>query len=280
MYIGCRKLEDQSLRGVSKVMSKRNKDNYVVRSIANALELLECFKGERDELGVTELSQQLGLPKNNIFRMLATLSAKGYVEQNPVTGTYRLGIKTFELGQVFRKRMGLLKQARPVLEKLETQCGESSYLAIIQEGMVVYVDMVETTHSVRIVPKLGQRVPAYCTAVGKAQLAYESHDEIERIIEKLGFTKLTPNTITDKQQLMEHLAEVTRNGYATDNEELEMEVKCVAAPIRDYTGKVVAGICVSGPVQRMTQPLVESELVGMIKQAALEISERLGYSPA
>jgi len=280
LYIGCRKLEDQSLRGVSKVMSKRNKDNYVVRSIANALELLECFKGERDELGVTELSQQLGLPKNNIFRMLATLSAKGYVEQNPVTGTYRLGIKTFELGQVFRKRMGLLKQARPVLEKLETQCGESSYLAIIQEGMVVYVDMVETTHSVRIVPKLGQRVPAYCTAVGKAQLAYESHDEIERIIEKLGFTKLTPNTITDKQQLMEHLAEVTRNGYATDNEELEMEVKCVAAPIRDYTGKVVAGICVSGPVQRMTQPLVESELVGMIKQAALEISERLGYSPA
>ncbi len=261
-------------------MSKRNKDNYVVRSIANALELLECFKGERDELGVTELSQQLGLPKNNIFRMLAALSAKGYVEQNPLTGTYRLGIKTFELGQVFRKRMGLLKQARPVLEKLENQCGESSYLAIIQEGMVVYVDMVETTHSVRIVPKLGQRVPAYCTAVGKAQLAYESHDEIERIIEKLGFTQLTPNTITDKQQLMEHLAEVTRNGYATDNEELEMEVKCVAAPIRDYTGKVVAGICVSGPIQRMTQPLVESELIGMIKQAALEISERLGYSPA
>ena len=260
-------------------MSKRDKETYVVQSIVNALELLENFK-ERDELGVTELSQKLELPKNNIFRMLATLASKGYVEQNPVNGAYRLGIKTFELGQIFRRRMGLLKQARPVLEKLEAQCNESSYLAILLEGMVVYVDMVETTHSVRIVPKLGMRVPAHCTAVGKAQLAYESGEEIERIIDKIGLDQLTPNTITDRHLLLKHLAEVSFNGYAIDNEELEMEVKCVAAPIRDYTGKVVAGICLSGPLQRMSAPRVENELINLVKQAAMEVSQRLGYSAA
>jgi DNA-binding IclR family transcriptional regulator len=258
-------------------MVKRPRQNYVVQSVSHAIDVLEAFKGDEDELGVTELSSRLGLPKNNIFRLLVTLELRGYIEQNRSTGNYRLGIKTFELGQIFRRRMGLLKQAHPVLEELEAKCNESTYLAIIQDGMVVYVDMVETTHSVRIVPKLGQRVPAYCTAVGKMQLAYESQDEVERILDKIGLKPLTPNTITDKQQLLEHLKQVAKQGYAIDNEELEEEVKCVAAPVRDYTGQVIASICISGPIQRMSDKRIQDELLDLVKTAAQEVSSRLGY---
>jgi DNA-binding IclR family transcriptional regulator len=258
-------------------MVKRSRQNYIVQSVSHALDVLEAFKGDKDELGVTELSSVLGLPKNNVFRLLATLETRGYIEQNKTTGNYRLGIKTFELGQIFRRRMGLIKQAHSVLEELEAKCNESTYLAVIQEGMVVYVDMVETTHSVRIVPKLGQRVPAYCTAVGKTQMAYESQDEVEQILSKIGLRAFTPHTITDKQQLLEHLKQVAQQGYAIDNEELDEEVKCVATPVRDYTGQVVAGICISGPIQRMSDERIQNELIGPLKTAAQDISSRLGY---
>ncbi len=260
-------------------MTQRLRQNYVVQSVTHAIDVLEAFKGDKDELGVTELSSGLGLPKNNVFRLLATLELRGYIEQNKSTGNYRLGIKTFELGQIFRRRMGLIKQSHTVLEQLEAKCNESTYLGIIQDGMVVYVDMVETTHSVRIVPKLGKRAPAYCTAIGKTQMAYESQDEVERILGKVGLVAFTKNTIIDKKPLLEHLRQVAVQGYALDNEELEEEVKCVAVPIRDYTGQVVAGISVSGPVQRMPDERIQSELVPMIKEAAGEISYRLGYVP-
>ncbi len=260
-------------------MTQRSKQNYVVQSVSHAIDVLEAFKGEKDELGVTELSSSLRLPKNNVFRLLATLELRGYIEQNKSTGNYRLGIKTFELGQIFRRRMGLIKQSHSVLKQLEAKCNESTYLGIIQDGMVVYVDMVETTHSVRIVPKLGKRAPAYCTAVGKTQLAYESQDEVARILGEIGLKPFTNNTITDKQQLLEHLKQVARQGYAIDNEELEEEVICVAVPIRDYTGRVVAGISISGPIQRMSDKRIKNELVAMVREAAGEISCRLGYVP-
>jgi IclR family KDG regulon transcriptional repressor len=258
-------------------MTQRSRRNYIVQSVTHAIDVLEAFKGERDELGVTELSSSLGLPKNNVFRLLATLELRGYIEQNKATGNYRLGIKTFELGQIFCGRMGLIKQSHAVLEQLEKRCNESTYLGIIQDGMVVYVDMVETSHSVRIVPRLGKRAPAYCTAVGKTQMAYESQDEVERILDKLGLKTFTKNTIIDKHQLMEHLKQVAQQGYAIDNEELDEEVICVGAPVRDYTGQVIAGISISGPIQRMLPERIEHELVPIIKEAAQEISSRLGH---
>ena len=258
-------------------MARKRKEDYLIRSVSHAIDILEAFRGHSDELGVTELSTQLNLPKNNVFRLLATLQSRGYIEQNQQTGSYRLGIKVFELGETFRKRMGLLHQAHEVLKKVESKCNESVYLAVLQDGMVVYVDLAETSLSVRIVPKLGGRVPPYCTAVGKVLLAYEPREEVERIIDKIGLVAFTPNTIVDKQALFKHLDEVAKQGYSIDNEELEPEVKCVGAPVRDYTRRVVAGVCVSGPIQRMSQDRIEKELVPLLKEAAREISARLGY---
>ena len=258
-------------------MAKKEKQDYLIQSVDHAIDILEAFLGKEGEYGVTELSNKLNLPKNNVFRLLATLENRGFIEQNRSSENYCLGIKTFEIGQAFRSRMDLLKQACPVLENLEATCNETVYLGIMQEGMVVYVDMLETSCPVRIVSKLGRRVPAYCTAIGKAQLAFESIDEIERIIQKVGFSHRAKNTIQDKETLLKHLKKIVEVGYAVDNEEYEDGVVCVGAPVYDYTRHVVAGICISAPILRMSKERIDNELSKLIIEAGQEISRRLGY---
>ena len=122
-------------------MAKREKKSYVIRSVSNALNLLEQFKGDRDELGVTELSNRLGFHKNNIFRLLATLETRGYIEQNKARETYRLGVKNLELGQIFIKQIGLVRQTKPFLKEIVNQCNEMAYIGTIRQSSVVCLDV-------------------------------------------------------------------------------------------------------------------------------------------
>lgn len=257
-------------------MVKREKSNYIIQSVAHALDVLEEFKGDAIELGVTELSKKLKLHKNNIFRLLATLEARGYIEQNKSTENYRLGLKSLELGQTFIRQMGLLRQARHTLEKLADRTNETSYLAIMRNQDVVYLDVVEANQTVRVASRVGLRLPAYCTAVGKVLICSESEEEIrKRLPEQL--VKRTSKTLTDPKALVDHLKKVAKQGYAVDDEEFEEGVKCVAAPIRDYTGNVVAAISISGPAMRMPDKKVADELGPAVKEAGEEISRRLGF---
>jgi DNA-binding IclR family transcriptional regulator len=257
-------------------MVKREKSNYIIQSVAHALDVLEEFKGDAIELGVTELSKKLKLHKNNIFRLLATLEARGYIEQNKSTENYRLGLKSLELGQTFIRQMGLLRQARPSLEKLAEGTNETSYLAIMRNQDVVYLDVVEANQTVRVASRVGLRLPTYCTAVGKVLICSESEEEIrKRLPEQL--VKRTSKTITDPKALVDHLKKVAKQGYGVDDEEFEEGVKCIAAPIRDYTGNVVAAISISGPAMRMPDKKIAEELAPAVKEAAEEISRRLGF---
>src|SRR4051794_15352721 len=163
-------------------MVRREKSNYVIQSVSHALDVLEQFNGEVDEIGVTELSKRLKLHKNNVFRLLATLESRGYIEQNKVTENYRLGLKTLELGQTFIRQMGLLRQSKPVLESLVKECNETTYVAILKDSSIIYLDAVETDLTVRVVPRVGSRLPAYCTAAGKIQIAYMSDEELEHYL--------------------------------------------------------------------------------------------------
>ena len=258
-------------------ITKKDASEYIVHSVSHALDILESFLGEEAEQGVTCLSLKLRLPKNNIFRLLSTLQCRGYVEQNENTGNYRLGMKTFELGQAFLRRMGLVNQAHSILDNLVTQTSETSYLSVYEDGEIIYVDMVETKHPVRIIPMIGKRVPAHCTAVGKVQLAYKSQEEIRRIIKEKGLKGYTPNTIINEEAFLKHLEEVARDGYALDIEEYEEEVQCVACPVWDYTNSVVAGVTISGPTLRMSEERIKKTLLPILKKASLEISHRLGY---
>ena len=258
-------------------MVKRDKSNYIIQSVSHALDVLEEFKGDAIELGVTELSKKLKLHKNNIFRLLATLEARGYIEQNRSTENYRLGLKSLELGQTFIKQMGLLRQARPSLERLAARANETTYLAVMRNVDVIYLDVVEASQTVRVASRVGLRLPTHCTAVGKVLIASDSEEEIKKRLPE-HFEKRTGKTITDSKSLVEHLIKVAKQGYALDDEEFEEGVRCIAAPVRDYTGNVVAAVSISGPAMRMTDKKVVDDLIQAVRDAGEDLSRRLGYN--
>lgn len=258
-------------------MAKKEKSEYIIQAVSHALDLLEQFHDEVDELGVTELSKRLKLHKNNVFRLLATLESRNYIEQNRVTENYRLGLKTLELGQTFIKQMGLLRQSRPVLEALVKECNETTYVAILKDSHIVYLDVVETDLTVRVVPRVGARLPAYCTAAGKVQIAYMTDEELEHYLPVREMKRYTPKTLVDRDELKKHLKLVAEQGYAVDDEELDVGVKCVGAPIRDYTRRIIGAVSISGPSMRFSDERMEKELIPLVVRSGEEISHKLGY---
>jgi len=258
-------------------MAKREKKSYVIQSVTNALNLLEEFKGDRDELGVTELSKRLNLHKNNVFRLLATLEAKGYIEQNKATENYRLGVKSLELGQTFIKQLGLVRQAKPFLREIVEKCNEMAYVGIIRQNSVIYLDVEEANQMVKVDNRVGWRIPIHCTAIGKAQIAHASEEELEKLGILNHMERFTPNTIVDKVEFIKHIKEVAQRGYAVDNEEHNLGVRCVGVPLKDYTGRVVGGISVSGPSFRMTDAVLKRKIIPVVKKAGRNVSKRLGF---
>jgi IclR family transcriptional regulator, KDG regulon repressor len=257
-------------------MVRREKSNYIIRSVSHALDVLEQFYGEADELGVTELSKRLKLHKNNIFRLLATLESRGYIEQNKATENYRLGIRSLHLGQAYVSRMGLLRQARPVMEELVKSVRESAYVAVSRTGGMVPLDGFEADQPVRLVSTIGETLPLHATAVGKTHLAFGSEDEIKsRLPETL--KRFTPKTVTERAALLQQLKSVLENGYAIDAGEFLEDVRAVAVPIKDYTGRVVGSLAVSGPGYRMTAERMQKELAPAVVKAGQELSGRLGH---
>ena len=258
-------------------MVKKDKSEYIIQAVSHALDLLEQFHDDVDELGVTELSKRLKLHKNNVFRLLATLESRGYIEQNKATENYRLGLKALELGQTFIKQMGLLRQAKPILEQMVEDSNETSYVAIYKENHIVYLDVVETNLTVRVVSRVGSRLPAYCTASGKVHMAHMSEEELDGLLANMNFVQHTPTTIPNATALRKVLDQVREDGYAIDDEELDQGVRCIAAPIRDYTRRIVGAISISGPSMRISDERLKAELIPLALKASSDLSTRLGY---
>jgi IclR family transcriptional regulator, KDG regulon repressor len=209
-------------------MVRRDKTNYVIQSVAHSLDVLEQFFGEVDELGVTELSKRLKLHKNNVFRLLATLEARGYIEQNKSTENYRLGIKCLHLGRRYIHHMGLVRQARPILAEVAKKCRESAFVAIARRDGVVPLEAAEPDdRSVRIMAPIGQTLPLHCTAIGKAYLAFDPEEQLMSLLPEQ-LHRYTENTIVDRVLLLEQLRAVTRDGYSVDAGEYLEDVASVA----------------------------------------------------
>lgn len=257
-------------------MVRRDKSNYIIQSVSHALDVLEQFRGEEDELGVTELSKRLKLHKNNVFRILATLQSRNYIEQNKSNENYRLGVKCLELGQTFIHQRGMLKQSRAILTELAERTGETSYISIHRANEVVYIDSVEASSTVRVVSRLGLNMPTHATAAGKVLIAFESEEEIRARFGK-ELTRYTNNTFRSVEDLIRDLDSVRERGYATDLEEFEVGLRCLAAPVRDYTRKVIGAISVSGPAHRMTDGKIEESIAAEVVRAGKELSARLGF---
>ena len=256
-------------------MVRREKTNYIIQSVSHALDVLEQFTGEPDELGVTELSKRLKLHKNNVFRLLATLEARGYIEQNKATENYRLGIRCLRLGQRFVMQTGLLRQARPVMHQVARACHETSFITVMRNGCAIALDAVEAEQPVRMVSRIGDPLPLHCTAVGKMHLAF-ADDELRASLPE-ALQKFTDKTLVDRQALGQQLKKIAESGFAVDLGEHIEDVRSVAVPIRDYTRAVVGSLAVSGPAYRLSQERIEKEIVPLMLKAGRELSTRLGF---
>lgn len=256
-------------------MVRREKTNYIIQSVSHALDVLEQFTGEPDELGVTELSKRLKLHKNNVFRLLATLEARGYIEQNKSTENYRLGIRCLRLGQRFVNQMGLLRQARPVMSQIAKASRETAFIAVLRNGTIVPLDAVEAEQPVRLVSRIGDSLPLHGTAVGKMHLAF-ADDELRNSLPDT-LPKFTDRTIVDRNVLLQQLKKIAENGYAIDLGEHIEDVRSVAVPVRDYTRAVVGVLAVAGPAYRLTQERLDKEVVPLMLKSGRELSTRLGY---
>jgi len=256
-------------------MVRREKTNYIIQSVSHALDVLEQFSGEPDELGVTELSKRLKLHKNNVFRLLATLEARGYIEQNKATENYRLGVRCLRIGQRFVMQTGLLRQARPVMHQLAKACHETSFITVMRDGCVIALDAVEAEQPVRMVSRVGDPLPLHCTAAGKMHLAF-ADDELRASLPE-ALQKFTEKTLVDRQALGQQLKKIVESGFALDVGEHIEDVRSVAVPIRDYTRAVVGSLAVSGPAYRLSQERLEKEIVPLMPKAGRELSTRLGF---
>ena len=255
---------------------RREKTNYTIQSVSHALDVIEQFTVEREELGVTELSKRLKLHKNNVFRLLATLEARGYIEQNKATDNYRLGIRCLQLGRNYVEQIGLLRQARPILESLAHTSHELAFVAVLRRGSVVPLDAVESDHPVRLVSRVGDALPLHCTAVGKVHLAFASEDDLPKLLAD-ELPKFTDRTITDRQALVHKLKQIAVQGYAVEAGEHSTDASAVAAPVRDYTRNVVGSVAIAGPSYRVSDERIKAEITPLIVKAAAELSSRLGY---
>lgn len=255
---------------------RRDKANYIIQSVSHALDVLEEFAGDVEELGVTELSKRLKLHKNNVFRLLATLESRGYIEQNKSSESYRLGVRCLQVGQNYVAQTGFLRQAQPVIQSLSERAGETAFVTVMRKSTVVQLAAVEADRPVRLRAGIGDTLPLHCTASGKVHLAHIPSAELqENFLVRL--PRHTANTLTDQVALQAHLRAVAEAGFALEEGEYIDDVSAIAVPIRDYTRNVVGTIALAGPSHRMDGGRIESELVPLMRQAGHDLSRRLGY---
>ncbi len=249
----------------------------VNRSVEKALQLVEVLASSREPMRLGDLEVACGLQASTALRLVNTLLLHGYANQDPVTLRYSLTLKFAQIGSQVSSQMDIRNLAHPWLLELSSRCGESCCLAIEENRQVVYVDVVEGPDGMlKIMQRIGKRAPLYCTGVGKIFLLNDDAASLEQYIEENGLEPLTSHTITTREGLLSELEKIGRQGYALDDEECEQGARCVAAGVRDYTGKVVAGISVSGPLHRM-EPEHIRRIIPQVQRTAQRLSQLLAY---
>lgn len=227
-------------------------DKNGVQSVERTFDIIEALSQEPKGISLTKLSAVTGLSKSTVHRLLSSLIIMGYAAKDEETGKYYLTVKLFELGGRIVRRFDMLAEARPFLEKLSNMTGEAVHMVVRDGNDIVYIFKEDSgDNSVRMSSRVGLRSPMYCTAVGKAILAHLSEAEVEDIWNTSNITRHTHNTITEIDQLKRQLDIIRSLGYAVDDEENELGVRCVGASILDFSGKVAGAFSVSVPIGRM-----------------------------
>jgi len=256
-----------------------SEDSKSVQSVDRALFILEALAEVSRPLHLAELVQMVKLKPSTVHRLLGTLIKHDFVEQDDHS-CYRLSMKLYYMGNSATYAIDIKELAHPVMQELLDRYNETVNLAILDRDDVVYIDQLESNNIVivRMFARVGNRGPAYCTGSGKILLAGLDIEEFLRYLKNVTLRGFTSDTITDPISLSRELDRVRENGYALDLGERDEGVGCVAAPIKNREGKVVAALSVSGPIMRMTAPFLSKQLAPVLINYADKISTKLGYS--
>jgi DNA-binding IclR family transcriptional regulator len=255
----------------------QKEDRYRIRALDRAIDILSVLADGKPRT-LAELSEDITLSSSTTYRLITTLAFHNYIERDEQTGKYTLGFACLELAQSYQINNRIRKVALPELEALRDQTAETIHLAILDHMEVVYLEKLHGLHAIGLMSSyIGGRALAYCTGLGKVLLAYSDLDRVRTYFERVEFRRYTDTTIDSLDKLMRHLELVHRQGYAWDEGEHEPDVRCVAAPIFDLSGRAVAAISIAGPATRMEQSETKAELTSRVLQAASAISEKLGY---
>lgn len=242
-------------------MPAKGKKSYSIQSVDNALDLLEALSDEGDEVRTARLGERLGMNKTSLFRYLATFENRGYVEHVKGSGKYRLGPSAYEIGQKFLSRMGLLRKARPVMEKMVRECDEAVYIVVRRDSDALFLDMVDTSQQVKIIPLAGKRYPVDVPAAGKVLIAYGTDNR----------------EATADASMMEELTGIHRQGYCLDRGALGDGITSLAVPLFGSGGKLQASLSFIGPDFRLSQERIDAQLLPRLQEAGLTISSKLGH---
>lgn len=248
----------------------------IIQSLDRALRILDLFDEQDSELKITEISRKMDLHKSTVHSLLKTLQEHRYIDQNAETGKYRLGMKLLERGQLLLQHLDIRSVARAELLELASATGQTAHL-VIQEGREgVYIDKVEGPRAVIRYSRIGRRIPLHCSSVGKVLAAFMNPAEREQLLQEYPFMVHTPRTITDREVFLNELEKVRANGYSIDNQENEPGVRCVAVPIRNHTGQVIAAVSISTLISNVDDQELES-FIPVLKRSGERISSRLGF---
>lgn len=253
---------------------ERNNDTNMVSTVNKALQILQCFTIERPERKVTEIANSLGMNKSNVSRLLTTLASQGFVVKDPDTQKYRLGLALIPLYAVVTTSLEVRREAEPLLQNLVNELGETANITVFQENSIIDIMRINSKQPVQIISHIEVLNPLHCTSAGKVFLAYQKDDYLTKYFDEGGI-ELSNKFYKSCEDFKEMLKKVREQGYAISFEELLEGVATIAAPIRDYTGKVAYSVSVLGPVHRFQPDSIS--VINKVKKCALEISRSLGY---
>ncbi|WP_102346584.1 IclR family transcriptional regulator [Bacillus sp. Marseille-P3661] len=248
----------------------------IIQAVDRALRILDLFDEYETEIKITDISERMMLHKSTVHSLLKTLQMHHYIEQNPENGKYRLGLKLFERGNFVIQNLDIRSLAKQHLLEISKETGRTVHLVLLVGHEGVYIDKIESPTATILYSRIGGRVPIHSSGVGKALLISKSNDEIEEILKDYEFTKQTPNTISSKEEFLEEMDRVREKGYAIDNQENEPGVYCVAFPIRNHDGRVVAALSLSAAANQLTDAEIATN-TELLRQKSCDLSAKLGY---
>lgn len=249
---------------------------YAVSAVERTFQIIEELAREKHGLGLTELTERLGLAKSSAFGILVTMEHLGYVEHDPETDRYKLGLRLYSIASQLAQNLDIVQVSMPLLQALVDELGETAHLGILKDGKVIYLASIEGRGPLKVAMPAGQRSDVHCTALGKVLLADQPPERRRAILSEHGLPRYTEKTVTDAGALEEELARVRAQGWAVDDEEEVEGVRCVAAPVRDAGGRAAAAVSVTGPAQRLPEQRWP-EVARAVGKVAAAISQRLGY---